>query len=379
MKSSMIGIVTFHGSHNHGSMLQAYATQQAISSLGYSCEIINFRMQSQKEYYALYQTKYGKMRFFRGLLLAPIHYTRKKCASKFEEFLSTMYTLSGEELQTYKDLEKICDKYDIYLSGSDQIWSGHIPEFKESKVDYTGVYFLDFVAPDKRKISYASSTGTATLEELEQKKSLLEQYSFISVRESSGAACLNKFLDSHVSVMPDPTLLLSGEQWREIERKKPLVNGKYIFLYTLGGIRPGLMWARYLTKLGCKFGLKVVCVAPFFPIAFPGVTCLVNVGPKDFINLIDNAELIITDSFHGTAFSINLEKPFYSLSLPQRKDERKINLMNQLELGERNLLSYSDIEKITDYSLDYTFQRKKLRELRNLGYNYLMNALSERN
>lgn len=166
----MIGIITFHGSHNYGSMLQAYATQQALLKLGYKNEIINFRMKSQKEYYALYQTKYGMMRFVRNLLLLPIHSLRSKREMKFEKFLREKYILSGDELETYEDLKTVASKYDIYLSGSDQIWSNRIPELIGSKIDYKGAYFLDFVAPGKKKVSYASSIGEATLEELEDKK-----------------------------------------------------------------------------------------------------------------------------------------------------------------------------------------------------------------
>ena len=101
----MVGLITFHGSHNHGSMLQAYATQKSIENLGYNVEIINFRMLSQKEYYALYQTKYGKMRFFRGLLMLPIHIARQKREVKFERFLQSRYKLSREEYASYEDLK----------------------------------------------------------------------------------------------------------------------------------------------------------------------------------------------------------------------------------------------------------------------------------
>ena len=140
-----VGIITFHGSHNHGSMLQAYATQRAIEKIGIESEIINFRMKSQKEYYSLYPMKFGTMRFFRSLCMLPIHMARKKRSEKFENFLRNRFLLSGKELANYDDLKSVSEKYDLYLSGSDQIWSNLIPEFKSTEADYTGVYFLDFV------------------------------------------------------------------------------------------------------------------------------------------------------------------------------------------------------------------------------------------
>lgn len=370
----MIGIITFHGSHNHGSMLQAYATQQALLKLGYKNEIINFRMKSQKEYYALYQTKFGMMRFVRNLLLLPIHSSRSKRERKFEKFLHEKYILSGNELETYEDLKTVASKYDIYLSGSDQIWSNRIPELVGSKIDYKGVYFLDFVAPGKKKVSYASSIGEATLEELEDKKNLLMQYKSIATREKTGALVLSKLLGKKIPTVIDPTLLLNKDDWRKISGER-IISEKYIFLYTLRGIRPGRKWAKYLKPLGERLGYKVVCVSPFFPVISKGIECLVNVGPENFVNLIDNAELVFTDSFHGTAFSINLGKNFFSLTKAGSRDVRKIDLMKSVGLNDRLLTDISDIDKIREFNMDYLEPQSKLDRLRKESYAYLSSAL----
>lgn len=370
----MIGIITFHGSHNHGSMLQAYATQQILLKLGYESEIINFRMKSQKEYYALYQTKYGLMRFIRSVLLVPIHRSRSKREKKFERFMNEYYLLSGPELENYKDLESVSDKYSIYLSGSDQIWSNLIPEFVGSSIDYKGVYFLDFVSAGKKKISYASSIGETSLEDLADKKDLLSQYSAISTREKTGADILSKLLNYKVDVVVDPTLLLNREEWESLSGQR-IIRDKYLFLYTLRGIRPGIKWARKLTKLGKKMGYRVICVSPFFPIVYPGIKCLINVGPEDFINLIKNAECVFTDSFHGTAFSINMNKPFYSMTLNSSKDVRKKDLLRSVGLENRNLTSFEDIAHITNVNIDYEEVNMKLSELRSDSLLFLKKAI----
>lgn len=368
-----IGIITFHGSHNHGSMLQAYATQKLISNIGHESEIINFRMKSQKEYYTLYQTKYGKMRFFRGLLLIPIHGARSKREAKFEDFLNSRMILSGRELETYEDLESVSSKYDIYLSGSDQIWSNRIPELVGSDIDYSGVFFLNFVLPGKKKISFASSTGAATKEDLYSKANLLRQYDFISTREVTGAEIICNLIDRKVMTVLDPTLMLSGDDWRKIIKKERVEKDKYIFLYTLKGIRPGRKWGYALNRLGKKLGLKVVCVSPFFPIVHSGVKNYINVGPEDFLNLIENAELVFTDSFHGTAFSVNLEKSFYTLSL--EKDSRKADLLKELGLGDQIVNSFADIDRIRDYKIDFSVSRERLKKLRTDGYEFLKKAV----
>ena len=371
----MVGLITFHGSHNHGSMLQAYATQKSIENLGYNVEIINFRMLSQKEYYALYQTKYGKMRFFRGLLMLPIHIARQKREVKFERFLQSRYKLSREEYASYEDLKQIADKYDICISGSDQIWSNRIPELVGSDIDYTGVYFLDFVDDKTRRISYASSIGEAGIDDLLDKKSLLCKYTAISTRERNGAEILRELTGHDIETVVDPTFLLDKSQWRQIETRGRIVSEKYIFLYTLKGIRPGMKWARELTSFAKKAGMKVVCVSPFFPIVYPGMKCLVDIGPEDFINLIDHAELVFTDSFHGTAFSINFQKPFYSLTLTSSKDNRKVGFVKELGLEKRILRSYEEIRRIKDYSLDYSEVSKILDQKRSESMKWLEEAL----
>lgn len=373
----MVGLITFHGSHNHGSMLQAYATQKSIEKLGYNVEIINFRMPSQKEYYALYQTKYGKMRLFRGLLMFPIHHARQKREVKFENFLQKRYKLSEKEFTSYDELRQIAAKYDICVSGSDQIWSNRIPELVGSDIDYTGVYFLDFVDDKTKRISYASSIGEAGINDLLDKKSLLCKYIAISTREGSGAEILRELIGREVETVVDPTFLLNRSQWRQIETKGRIVSEKYIFLYTLKGIRPGMKWARELTSFAKKARMKVVCVSPFFPIVYPGMKCLVNIGPEDFINLIDYAELVFTDSFHGTAFSINLQKPFYSLTLASSKDNRKVGIIKELGLEKRVLRSYEEIEKIKEYSLDYSEISKILDQKRRESMKWLEEALQK--
>lgn len=371
----MIGLITFHGSHNYGSMLQAYATQRSIESLGYNIEIVNFRMPSQKAYYSLYQTKYGAMRLFRGLLMLPIHKARKSREQKFEKFLNDRYYLSDKEYNSYKELSCVADKYEICVSGSDQIWSNRIPEFVWSNTDYTGVYFLDFIDDKTKRISYASSIGEATLDDLLDKKELLAKYIAISTRERKGEETLRALTNAPVATVLDPTFLMDRFQWREIETPGQIVPGQYVFLYTLRGIRPGLKWAKELTEFAKKIGLKIVCVSPFFPIVYPGITCLINVGPEDFINLIDHAEVVFTDSFHGTAFSINFEKPFYSMTPVSNNDNRKVDFLKELGLEKRILRSFEAIRKIKDYSLHYEKTSLILNRRRRESMEWLKEAL----
>lgn len=373
----MIGIITFHGSHNYGSVLQAYATQRLLDNIGHDSEIINFRMKSQKDYYALYPIKYGIRTMIGNILLLPFHNSRKIRYEKFESFMRNRYKLSGIELKTYDDLKTVSSKYDIYLAGSDQIWSNHIPELVHSNVDYTGVYFLDFVEDRKRRISFASSIGEANENDLANKVELLQKFYRISTRETYGVNILSKISGRSIVKVLDPTLMLSKEEWLSLIEKQPIVHGEYIFLYTLRGLRKVMKWGKYLSKLGKKLNMKVVCISPFFPIFIPGIENIYNAGPRDFINLINYASIVFTDSFHGTAFSINLNKPFFSLTPNEDGDVRKKEIMEILDVGDRIISSHNQVTNISDWQLDYSKRNtnQKLDELRRVGVDYLCSAI----
>lgn len=376
----MIGIITFHGSHNYGSVLQAYATQKMVKDLGYESEIINFRMKSQKDYYSLYPFNYGIRTIIGNGLLLPYHSKRIDRANKFENFINDRYSLSGGELETYDELRTVASKYDIYLTGSDQIWSNRIPELVHSDTDYTGAYFLDFVQNGKKKISFASSVGEANENDLADKVKYLKQFSAISTRENYGVDLLSKISGKKVTKVLDPTLMIPKEDWISLARKtNPLVKGDYIFLYTLRGIRKVNTWGKYLSRLSKKLKMPVVCISPFYPVYIPEIKNIYNAGPEDFINLINNASIVFTDSFHGTAFSINLNKPFYSLTPGKEGDVRKREVIDMLGVGDRIITSHEEVEKITEWRLDYSTRitNKKLEELRIEGLDYLRKAIDD--
>ena len=370
-----VGIITFHGSHNHGSVLQAYATQQTVKQLGYDCEIINFRMESQKEYYSLYRFNYGRNMMAQDFLMLPLQGKRKSLANKFEDFINNKLSLSGKELHNRKELETVSDKYDIYLTGSDQIWSNRIPELVKSKEDFTGVYFLDFVKTDKPRLSYASSVGEITYNELINKKDLLAKFNAVSTREQYGVDLLKKIITKDVALVLDPTFLLNKNDWGKVMTQEQIIKDKYVFLYTLRGLKNGRKWGKAVTEFAKKHGLKFVCVAPFFPITASAAHNMVDAGPLDFLNLMKHAEVVFTDSFHGTAFSINLNKPFYTFVGKNTTDNRKLGVMRQFGLEGRALETLEDIAKIEDYSLEYRNYSKKIDDVREQSRKWLKDAL----
>ena len=370
-----VGIITFHGSHNHGSVLQAYATQKTVECLGFDNEIINFRMESQKRYYSLFHKGYGKRLLVQDLLMLPLYKKRLRRAEKFETFIGN-FRLSGPEMENREQLQSVVDKYDIYLAGSDQIWSNRIPELTRAKEDYTGVFFFDFANNDKPRVAYAPSVGEVTFEGLIGKKALLNKFKFISTREQYGVDLLKRIVKKKVELVVDPTFLLNKQQWEELAGENRLIKEPYVFLYTLHGLKHGLKWGKVLSEFHKKTGLKLVAVSPFFPITAPNIHNVVDAGPLDFLNLLKNAEVIFTDSFHGTAFSINLNKPFYSYIGKNTGDNRKLGIMRQFGLEERAMESLEEVLDINDYYIDYSKVSPRIEGIRQSSKKWLLDALN---
>ncbi len=303
-----IAAITFHGAHNYGSMLQAYALQTFIEKIAReeekecSYEILNFRTHFQKN---LYKPK--KVRSLKGLVkkLMTLPYRKKleKQNLAFENFLAkNLHTT--REVNSLEELRELARDYDVIISGSDQIWNIRAQDFEFA-------YLLDGI--DSKKISYAASLGPLEIDwskyDTELYTQLLKEYSAISLREQRSKKMVDGLLgtnDSQIHI--DPTLLLDVDEWRKLQSNKKLLNGKYILFYCLEPNKNHLRIAKQLSK---KMGMPVVATKyrnktdyfnPFIK--------QYDAGPRDFLSLIDNAAAVVTSSFHGTVFSLIYGKPF---------------------------------------------------------------------
>ena len=259
-----VGIITFHASYNFGSVMQAWALQDTVEKFGYSCDVINFRMLAQKDKYSLFPLHSGKKIIIRNLI--QIGYIRKKNLAncKYEAFINQKLHLT-DEMNLNCDLQKREWNYDIYLAGSDQIWAHSIPEFVSSKEDTRRAYYFEF--SEGYKISYASSTGEATFENLVPYKDLIQKFSHIAVREQRGKELLQRLTGRNIEVVLDPTYLVLHKQWSKIASQiKCPVDQKYILIYSLQGYKKKKVWKEVIRRLYNQFGLEVVSVSPFAPI-----------------------------------------------------------------------------------------------------------------
>lgn len=370
-----IGIMTFHAAHNYGSVLQAYATQRLLEKLGYQNEIINYRLMNQRSYYNhLYSMQFGSKEFLRRLMRLPEHKKRCERSAKFETFIQERFKLSAQEYHKYGELCQANLDYDVLLSGSDQVWNRHCTaEFKTEPPESILGYYLAFGREDAIRIAFSSSFGGMQEAEIAEYAEYLSQYRNISVREEKGAQMLSHILGREITSTLDPTLMLDRNEWKLDGTYD--VSGKYIFLYTLGRQRTARKMIQTVKQFAKLKGLEVISASPFCIPFIPGVRTVADCGPLDFLSYIRNAEMVITDSFHGTVLSINMGKEFYSICKPGGSEFRKTDILGRLGLQDRVISDPAVILNLALPPIDYTAVYAKLDVLRQHSLDYLKTAL----
>lgn len=340
-----VGIITFHASHNYGSMLQAYALQQVVLNMGCDCKIINFRTERQKEFYRPH-FKRGNIvgRIKRTLIYLPFMTSLCEKDRLFESFLRTQMLLTEKEYSTLADLFLEDFDFDYIISGSDQIWNTRC-------LDFDWAYYLPFVKKAK-KIAYAPSMGPNAKNDVDdigadKIKDLLLQYSAISVREQGTESRLKSFTGNNYPILLDPTLLLLHTYWSKMAGNKPLISGRYIFLYVPWFHKIVFDKAKEMAK---SFNLRIIVSQLYNTrentwIFDSDFKPYLRVGPIEFLNLCKFADCVIGMSFHLVVFSILLHTPFYAIKGMDDDRIKDLLLLTGLE-------SRSISEEAENFSLD---------------------------
>lgn len=305
-----IGAITFHGSHNYGSMLQAYALQTFVVSLIQEAhipgkyQIINYRSDVQKKLYQPPLPGDSMKSILKWLMYLPYKRAIDLQNRKFEQYITERLQLT-EECSSADELPQIASRFDVLLAGSDQIWNVRAKDFHFAYL---------FQGCHGRKVSYASSLGPLPIDwsqyDVKEYAALLRGFSSVSVREEASRRILAPLVeDVPIELMPDPVFLLSAEEWRKLESDAH--PDRYILFYCLEPSREHVRLAHRLSK---RLGLPVVSTGyrnikdwlnPFIK--------QYDAGPCDFLSLIDHADVVLTSSFHGTAFSLIYGKPFWAI------------------------------------------------------------------
>lgn len=374
------GLITFHYAHHYGAQLQAYALNRSIEKLGIECEIID---------YVRPDTLLGSSLFKRGVspraLLSNTHtlFHFKSFRARSERFLSFYrkgLKLGKKRYYSYSELLAEPPSYDFLVCGSDQIWNPLI--FFEKNFDPS--FFLQF-SQGAKKIAYAPSFGISSIphDKKEILKSYLEGFDAISVREAQGASIIEEITGERVPVVLDPTLLLNEDDWTGlcISPTSPTIDKHYDKPYILSYfISDPTPFFPLLEKIQEVLGLPVICLCGSRK-KIPGtIKTVYDAGPKEFLSLFKDANFVLTNSFHGSVFSVQFKKPFYSfrkmpinVADPAEVSSRLSNLLDILGLSDRLLEPNSKINNIE--AIDYRTVSEKLEEKRNDSINYLKSAL----
>lgn len=301
-----IGIIThYYGSKNYGGVLQSYALCQFLKNQGFDAEQIQF----DKDKGESIKRRLGKA--YRYTLSIPrrIKYRRlykeiRGREVKFAAFRDGAICHS-KEVFTQDSLNRLAKEYQLYITGSDQVWHPNA---------VCDAYLLDFGIEGIKKMSYAASIAKDTLsaEESGRYKKAFKDYAAISVREKSAVELLRPITPVEIQWVVDPVFLLRREEWKSLVGSK-CDSERYALCYFLGNDSTERKIAKEYAK--CK-NLKLK-VMPFLNGEISeddldyGDERIINASPNEFVQLIQNAEIVFTDSFHATAFSLLFERQFY--------------------------------------------------------------------
>lgn len=369
-----VGILTFHTARNYGSVLQVYALEHIIKNLGYNCYIVNYVPENQKEMYEIFTKKVSIKAFVKNIYSLLLYKHLKNREKGFSSFIEQHLNLSGEKLYNADSVQKIVNKLDFIICGSDQIWNIRC-------TDFSSIYYLNF-GTQAKKISYAPSMGDGKIlfSDAKQReiKNWLTDIDYLSVREQSGKQILSSLTTKNISVVLDPTLLLDKEIWNNLINKS-LPYKNYIFFYSIDYNPEAVKIVSKISKIKHMPVVILYTTKLIWHTIGYGFKLSEYETPADFISLIKNAELVLSTSFHGTAFSIIENKQFYVIQGTYNRkinnDDRMMSLINKLHI-ENRIVNENNIKEI-DFSEELNYQtiNDTLNCLKQESIDYLKKAL----
>lgn len=341
-----IAVLTFHAVSNHGSVLQTLATKKKLESKGLEVEIVNFKKAECRGIFPLIkfwnQDVHNPLKkFIRGAILFPSFLRWKFMFARFlHKFVGV--NINAKAYTTEEDFKHLPLDADIYCTGSDQVWNS---------IWNNGILkplFLTFVPDTYPKVSYSSSFGRTELDEKEKAETaeMLKKFDAISVRETSGLCILEGLGIHNARCILDPTLLMNKDFWAEYMPHR-LIKEDYVLIYQLYSNRE---FDNYAAAIAERKGCKLVRFCTRYDQLFKKGHGYLASNVEDFLSLIKYAKLLITDSFHGTAFATNLNTDF--LSYIPKYGGRIYNLLNIVSLPERAITNFKDLTA-ADKSIDF--------------------------
>lgn len=359
-----IGILTFHFPDNYGAVLQTYSLFRKISSLGYDAEVIDYVPQTEASKGGVFVRLTCLKSLISNVLRLtafPFWLSRK---NKFKRFRNAYVRLSDR----YSRPEDIpYEKYGTVVTGSDQTFNRNY--------SFTDVYFQPFVkSKGQTKVAYAPSLGSMPPSSLDNDSvDKLMDFDYLSCREKGAADALSYMLNREVPCVLDPVFLTDKEEWLKLAgwsaRRKP-----YVFVYDLNAKDKVVKIARQRYP---NHDILIYSNDPLGPVKMRGrdLHFVQGVSVEEFLGLILHSDAVVTDSFHGTAFSLIMEKDFYVCLSLEKAADRIISLLRYV--GQEDRITVPD-EDVKLSQPDYSVVKERLGELIGKSESFLKEALDER-
>ena len=383
-----VGIVSCYFKNNYGSVLQAYATKKFLDKNNILNETIDIdkNIDFKKGKIKYYLSQIMNFKFIKskaGMIKLKIYKKVNRNLNKNISIRNNKYKEFRKEfnlsksVKTYSELTKLAkEKYTNIIVGSDQLW---LP------VNVIANYYtLNWVPIKINKISYATSFGISRVQKkYKQKyKSFLERINHISVREEAGIDIIKDIAGLDAKLVADPTILLTREEWEKEGKTKRIYKEKYILCYFLGN---NIEHRKFAERLKKETGFKIVSLnhADEY-VKYSDNFCdyaPYDIGPREWINLVKNAEYVCTDSFHCTVFSILFNKEFFVF---RRYDDKNVmstnsridSLLEKAEISKTRILTgREDINKVTENKIDYEKVNNNVERFRNESKEWLLKSI----
>ena len=358
--------------NNYGGLLQCYALSSYLLSNGYDVEVVNYwpLYALQKRAYSIgkenVETEFGDVanRLKDRKIIHRLKNNADKCR-KLDEFRKTYLPLC-KPITDERHLKQQLSTYDIIVSGSDQIWN---PKITGGRFD--DAYFINFTINGK-KVAYAASTGIELPEKYKTKfYALIDKFDCVSAREKSLSEDINKH-GKEASVVLDPVFLLGSDRWKQLASGNNGIK-HYILVYTLENNRELI---KTVNRIQRETGLPLVVIGS--KNTYRKVELYADkVSVEEFLGYILHADYVITNSFHGTAFSVIFEKKF--IVFPHStKPARMVDLLKQLKLDDRIIYTHKQAadNKTINTPIDYGTAKAALSQHIGFSKEYLQNAIT---
>lgn len=295
-------------------------------------------------------------------------------SKRFDSFIKNYLQLTKKEYANISELREGELDFDVYTTGSDQLWNPILHKCNP-------IYFLDFAPAGKRRVAFAPSIAIRKIPDMYKGKMavLLSKMDFVSVREDVNVKTVKDLVPGkQVEQILDPTLILNASEWDEVVAA-PIYKEPYIFCYLFGDLEYTGKFVRHIKNIT---GYKIIAL-PYNvrELESEETEKLFDAGPLEFVNLIKNAAIVLTDSFHATAFAINYQKPFYTLlrqkeSNPDNMNSRFFSILKLVGLEGRLILPGDAFPSTDILEINFDLPMKNLEQARNKTCEYLKKSLS---